>query len=92
MPVLTQRERAGAVSQKALKDGLISGGLTLIPSYGAVWLAMKRSPQFLKVSLGQNACINHCCVASTRSHFLREPPFQTGTLSPRTGSRAPRSS
>jgi len=48
MPVLTQRERAGAVSQKALKDGLISGGLTLIPSYGAVWLAMKRSPQFLK--------------------------------------------
>jgi len=48
MPSLTPQERSGEVSGNAFKDGVIAGGLTFIPAYGAVWLAMKRSPLFLK--------------------------------------------
>jgi hypothetical protein len=49
MAPLTPQQRAGEVSYEALRDGLISGGLTFIPAYGAVWLAMKRSPKFVQV-------------------------------------------
>lgn len=48
--VTTHKERSQQVTYDALKDGLINGGLTLFPSFGAVWLAMQHSPKFLKVS------------------------------------------
>lgn len=54
MAPLTPQERAGEVSYEALRDGLISGGLTFIPSYGAVWLAMQHSPKFVKVGSDQS--------------------------------------
>jgi hypothetical protein len=37
-----------------MKDALISGTLTLIPSYGAVWLAMQNSPRFVKATNWQS--------------------------------------
>ena len=47
----THKERSQQVSYDALKDGLINGGLTLFPSFGAVWFAMQHSPKFLRVSV-----------------------------------------
>lgn len=48
MPTLTPQNRSDEVAWGATKDGLISGGLALIPSGGAVYLAMQ-NPKFLKV-------------------------------------------
>ena len=53
MPSLTPIQRSGEISWAAMKDGLISGALTLIPSYGSLKLAM-RNQKFLKATNWQS--------------------------------------
>lgn len=48
MPSLTPLDKAEQTSWAATKEGLYAGGLTLIPTAGAFWLAM-RNKTFLKV-------------------------------------------
>mmetsp|Transcript_17736 Transcript_17736/g.26906 ORF Transcript_17736/g.26906 Transcript_17736/m.26906 type:complete len:298 (+) Transcript_17736:182-1075(+) len=47
MPSLTPGQFAEEVSNNAFKEGLLNGTFALIPSYGAVWAAMKY-PKFVK--------------------------------------------
>lgn len=49
MVSLTPTNRQEQISNAAFKEGFVNGSLAIIPSYGAVWLAMKTSPRFNKV-------------------------------------------
>lgn len=53
MPSLTPAERSQEATNAALYDGLISGGLTLIPSTAVVYTAMK-NPAFRKATNWQS--------------------------------------
>lgn len=53
MPSLTPTERSAEATSAAMHDGLIAGGITLIPSSAAVYLAM-RNPKFLRVTNWQS--------------------------------------
>ena len=48
MPSLTPINKSEEVTWIAMREGLINGGLTLIPTYGALVLAM-RNPAFRQV-------------------------------------------
>jgi hypothetical protein len=70
MPTLTPQHRSDEVTRAATKDGLISGGLALIPAGGALFLAMK-NPTFLKV------CYLLClCTVSVLLAFSNKIPSQ----------------
>ena len=47
MPSLTPQYRSEEATDAAMTDGLIAGGITLIPSSAAVWAAT-HSPKFMK--------------------------------------------
>lgn len=47
MTSLTPAERNAEATNVAMTEGLTNGLMTLIPSTGAVYLAMKNSPRFL---------------------------------------------
>jgi hypothetical protein len=49
MVSLTPQEHKEETAIAAFKEGLINGALAFVPSYGAVWLALKKSPKFVKV-------------------------------------------
>ena len=44
---LTPQSRSAEATSVAMNEGLMNGLMTLIPSTGAVYLAMKNSPRFL---------------------------------------------
>lgn len=48
MPSLTPIHRSEEATSAAARDGIINGMLALIPSTGAVYAAMKKSPKFVK--------------------------------------------
>ncbi len=54
MPSLTPSHRSNEATSAATIDGLVSGFLTLIPSTGAVYVAMQTSPKFVKVTNWQS--------------------------------------
>jgi hypothetical protein len=49
MPSLTPSHRSDEVSASAFAEGAYAGLLALVPSSGAVYVAMKTSPRFVKV-------------------------------------------
>jgi len=53
MASLTPAHRSQEATDAALHDGLWAGGLTLIPSSTAIWLAMK-NPKFMRVTNWQS--------------------------------------
>lgn len=53
MPSLTPGQYAEEVSNKAFQEGFLNGTFALIPSYGAVWAAMK-SEKFVKATNWQS--------------------------------------
>jgi hypothetical protein len=49
MVSLTPQTHKEDISASAFREGAVNGAIALVPSYGAVWFAMKTSPKFLKV-------------------------------------------
>ena len=54
MPSLTPASRSDEATSAATREGIINGFLTLIPSTGAVYAAMKTSPKFVKATNWQS--------------------------------------
>lgn len=48
MVSLTPQQHSEQITAKAFKEGFINGSIAIVPSYGAVWLAMKQSPKFMR--------------------------------------------
>jgi hypothetical protein len=66
MVSLTPQQNNEAVSNAAFREGFINGSIAFVPSYGAIWLAMKTSPRFLKVSTLQ--CTVLCIAVRLREN------------------------
>ena len=72
MASLTPIGRAGEVSGEAMKEGLITGGLTLIPAYGALQLALK-NVNFRSVGDWSDSSL--FCLATTDEPSFRSSSF-----------------